>query len=104
MNRSLTTFTFTFAVATLAAAGCATAPATEAPIATLDCAAIEAELAHSAEAQRNAARQQQDAWKAIVPFAVMARYGQGKAAAQESEQRAAKLQQHAALHGCVLSR
>jgi hypothetical protein len=56
----------------------------------------------AAESQRGAAQRQQDAWKAVVPFAVVARYGQAKAAAQESALRLAELQQHAARHGCPL--
>jgi hypothetical protein len=38
----------------------------------------------------------------VVPFAVMARYGQGKAAATESQQRLDALQQQAALRGCAI--
>jgi hypothetical protein len=93
-------FVFTLALAALVTA-CAATPQSDVQVATLDCSAVEAELAHNAEAQRAAAQQQQDAWKAVVPFAVMARYGQGKAAAAESEQRLAELQAQAARQGCA---
>jgi hypothetical protein len=84
-------------------AACAQAPTTPAvQTAALDCAAIEAQIANAADAQRAAAQQQHDAWKAVVPFAVVARYGKGKAAANESQQRLQELQQHAALRGCAI--
>jgi hypothetical protein len=87
-----------------ALAACAQVPATPTPPgAALDCAAIEAQVDAAAQQQRAAAQQQRDAWKAVVPFAVMARYGQGKAAASESQQRLDELQQHAALRGCAIS-
>lgn len=84
---------------------CATTPSPDPQTAALsDCSAIEGELARNAEVRRTAAQQQQDAWKAVVPFAVAARYGKGKAAVDEADQHAAELQQQAALYGCVPSR
>jgi hypothetical protein len=84
-------------------AACAQAPgASETQLAAFDCRAIEAQIDTAAEAQRAAAQQQHDAWKAVVPFAVLARYGQGKAAADESQQRLDALRQQAALHGCAI--
>jgi hypothetical protein len=80
---------------------CASAPPVDAPVAALDCNAVETELQRNAEAHRAAEQKQQDAWKAVVPFAVMARYGQGKAALAESEQRQADLQAQAARQGCA---
>jgi hypothetical protein len=95
------TWTSLLALSALTAA-CATAtPTEEVQVASLDCTALHSELARNAEAQRAAAQKQQDAWKAVVPFAVMARYGQGKAAAAESEQRLAELQAQAARQGCA---
>jgi hypothetical protein len=67
-----------------------------------DCAAIEAQIDAAAQQQRAAAQEQHDAWKAVVPFAVLARYGQGKAAANESQQRLDALQQRAALRSCAI--
>lgn len=84
-------------------AACAQAPsAPDLQTAALDCAALEAQIDSTAQVQRRAEQQQHDAWKAVVPFAVVARYGQGKAAAGESAQRLAELQQHAALRGCAI--
>lgn len=84
-------------------AACAQVPsAPDASIAALDCAAIEAQIDAAAQQQRAAAQQQHDAWKAVVPFAVLARHGQGKAAANESQQRLDSLQQQAALRGCAI--
>ena len=100
MNPIPSTMTVTL-VALLAA--CAQTPSTPAvSMAALDCAAIEAQIDKAAQQQRAAAQQQHDAWKAVVPFAVMARYGQGKAAASEAQQRLDELQQHAALRGCAI--
>jgi hypothetical protein len=87
-------------IATLLVA-CAQTPARpEAPLASLDCAALASEIHAAAEAQRAAAQQRQDAWKAVVPFAVAARYAKGKAAEQQLEQQLAELQQHAARQRC----
>jgi hypothetical protein len=79
---------------------CASAPRAQDTAAAPDCAAIDAEMARTANAQRAAAQQQQDAWKAVVPVAVAARYGQGKAAAAESQQRLSELQAQATQQGC----
>jgi len=80
---------------------CASQPTPASPAAAPDCAALDNEVRAAQQAQRAAEQQQQDAWKAVVPFAVMARYGKGKAAADESQQRVLALQQEAALRGCV---
>jgi hypothetical protein len=82
---------------------CAQTPSTPAKqTAALDCAALEVQIETAVQQQRAAAQQQNDAWKAVVPFAVMARYGQGKAAASDSRQRLDELQRHAALRGCSI--
>jgi hypothetical protein len=84
-------------------AACAQVPGTPDTLAAApDCAAIETQVSVAAEAQRAATQQQHDAWKAVVPFAVLARYGQGKAAGSESRQRLDALQQQAALRGCAI--
>jgi hypothetical protein len=89
-----------------ALAACAQTPSTPAtpatPLAAADCVAIEARIDGAARQQRTAEQQQHDAWMAVVPFAVMARYGQAKAAAHESQQRLDELRQHAALRGCAI--
>jgi hypothetical protein len=93
-----------FSALALCAALCACAaqptPATQ--VAALDCAALASEVRAAEDAQRAAAQQQQDARKAGVPFAVMARYGKGKAAADESQQRLDTLHRQAALRGCAM--
>lgn len=94
--------TISLALAALLAACAQTPSAPDAQMAALDCAAIEAQIHSAAQQQRAAEQRQHDAWKAVVPFAVMARYGQGKAAASESQQRLDRLQQHAALRGCAI--
>jgi hypothetical protein len=87
-----------------ALAACAQTPGapTSVQTAALDCSAIEAQIDSAAQQQRAAEQQQHDAWKAVVPFAVLARYGQGKSAAAESQQRLDVLQQQAALRGCAI--
>lgn len=89
---------FAFGTALVACAQTPSAPATAA--ATLDCAALAGEIRAATEARGAAEEQQQDAWKAIVPFAVAARYARGKAAAQESQQQLAELQRQAVARGC----
>jgi hypothetical protein len=81
-------------------AACASAPPAHDTVAAHDCSALDAEIARAAAAQRSAAQQQQDAWKVVVPVAVVARYGQGKAAAAESQQRLGELQAQATRQGC----
>lgn len=81
---------------------CASEPTARAPAAALDCTAMQDEIRAAREAQHVAEQQQHDAWKAVVPFAVLARYGQGKSAAEASAQRLAELEQQAALRGCVM--
>jgi hypothetical protein len=100
MNRMLP---FTSVVLAAALTACAQTPSTP-PLQTaaLDCPALEAQIDAAAQQQRAAAQQQHDAWKAVVPFAVMARYGQGKATASASQQRLDALQQQAALRGCAI--
>jgi len=88
-------------VAVLAA--CAHTPAPpDTRLAGFDCAGIEAQLDTAAQQRRAAAQQRQDAWKAVVPFAVMARYGQAQAAADASQQRLDELHRQAALRGCEI--
>jgi hypothetical protein len=91
----------TLALAALLGA-CASQPPASAPSAALDCTAVQDEIRAASEARHVAEQQQKDAWKAVVPFAVLARYGQGKSAVEAADQRLAELQQQAALRGCVL--
>ena len=100
-----TPFVLTTSLATIALgllAACAAMPAAEgsAIAASPDCTALDAEIARTAEAQRAAALKQQDAWKAVVPFAVAARYGQGMAQVTESQRRLSELRAQAARLDC----
>jgi hypothetical protein len=94
--------TMSIALAALLGACAQTPSAPDTQMAALDCEAIEAQIDAAARQQRAAAQRQHDAWKAVVPFAVVARYGQGRAAASESQQRLDALQQQAALRGCAI--
>jgi hypothetical protein len=100
MNPSITTTSVLLAALLPACAPIPSAHDTQ--MAAVDCSAIEAQIATAAQQQRAAAQKQHDAWKAVLPFAVMARYGQGKSAASESQQRLDELQQQAALRGCAI--
>ena len=85
----------------LAAAGCASVPdAATVPAATASCAALDAEATRLAEAKRVAIEKEQGAWKAVVPFAVAARYASGKAAVDEADRQLAALQARAGRQGC----
>jgi hypothetical protein len=85
-------------------AGCAGAPAHEAGVAALagaDCTTLQAQIAHEREVLQAAEQKEGEAWKAVIPFAVIARYGSGRAAAAEAEERLQALRTQAALRGCI---
>jgi hypothetical protein len=100
MNRTPFVITTTLTAIALGLVACASVPPAEHAATARDCAALDAEMARTAEAQTAAKLQQQDAWKAVVPFAVAARYGQGMAAATESQQLMSALQAQATSLGC----
>lgn len=85
------------------ATGCATAP-TSAPAATsvaaTDCRQLAAEIARTEEARRAALEKEQGAWKAVIPFAVAARYASGKSDGENAEQRLAALNAEFSRQGC----
>jgi hypothetical protein len=60
------------------------------------CMQIEAEIARSQEARRAAVEQSDTAWKAVVPFVVLARKASAKSALDEAEKKLAALQAQAA--------
>lgn len=75
---------------------CATNPPGDTPAAAIasprpDCGQLTALMAESDEQRRAALEQQRGAWKAVVPFAVAARYGSAKAAIGDADQRLAEL-------------
>ena len=85
----------------LAAVGCASVPdGATVPPATASCAALGAEATRLAEAKRVAVGKEQGAWKAVVPFAVAARYASGKAAVDEADRQLAALQARSSRQGC----
>lgn len=87
-------------VLTLAAlAACAQTP-TAAPAAGNDCGAI-AQAVEQEQARRDSAELQlQDAWKAVVPFVVAARYASARSAGDEAEARLQSLQERSRTQGC----
>jgi ABC-type transporter MlaC component len=110
MERSTLTLASLFAV-TLLAAGCASAPNTvtapetkaAAPftIATADCSQLNAEISKTIVEKRTAREKEQGAWKAVVPFAVMARYVSGKSAAESADKQLDKLYAEFNRQGCT---
>ena len=84
-------------------AGCAQAPAKSAaspaaPVA--DCRALGADIASAEEARRTAHEKESTAWKAVLPFAVVARHAKGKAEGAQAEQRLVALKTQYGRQGC----
>jgi len=82
-------------------AGCASAPATRAAPKAADCRQLSAEIASAEEARRAAMEKQQSAWKAVIPFAVAARYASAKSSSGRADQRRAELQTQFKRQGCA---
>jgi hypothetical protein len=59
--------------------------------AVADCEQLQAEIARTEQARRKAADDADNAWKAVVPFVVLARKASAKSAAGEAEKRLAEL-------------
>jgi hypothetical protein len=91
-------------VFTQLAVGCASTPTATPKTATSiapDCGQLSTEIA-SAEADMHAAlEKEKGAWKAIVPFVVVARYADGKLAANRSDQQLDVLRAEFARRGCT---
>jgi outer membrane PBP1 activator LpoA protein len=68
---------------------------------TSDCSRLDADLALAEQARREADDKQADAWKAVVPFAVAARYASAKAAAAHADKQIEALRNAAARQDCV---
>lgn len=74
---------------------------TIAPTATSpDCRQLGAQIAQAEQARRTALENQKDAWKAVVPFAVAARYAKSKATAGQADQQLAALKTQYSQQGC----
>jgi hypothetical protein len=86
----------------VAMAGCANSPGLPARTAQApsDCAELGAEIARTEDARRSAKAKQEGAWKAVIPFAVIARYASGKADSGEAEKRLEGLQAELKRQGC----
>ena len=67
--------------------------ATELP--PIDCTQLEAEIARAEEARRAALEQSETAWKAVVPFVVLARKAKAKSALDEADRKLAELKAQA---------
>jgi hypothetical protein len=73
----------------------ASAWAAETPPA-IDCGQIESEIARTEQARRAAVEQSETAWKAVVPFVVLARKASAKSALDEADKRLTELKTQAA--------
>lgn len=83
--------------------GCASAPArTAAPAASIAqaCGALAADIARAETARLAASQKQQDAWKAVIPFAIAARYARAQAEGAEADQALAALTIEFTRQGC----
>jgi len=82
--------------------GCAGKPTrAKAPASPIsECGELQAEIAGVEEAKRSAVARQQAAWKAVIPFAVAARYAGGKSAADDADKRLQQLKHESARQGC----
>lgn len=103
MSRSTSSIVALFVLSAMAA-GCAstlsTAPAETAPT-TADCRQLITQIAQTEGEKRAARVKEKEAWKAIVPFAVMARYTNGKSAAEKADQKLEALRAESQLRGCT---
>jgi hypothetical protein len=72
-----------------------TLPALAAPVApvapAVDCEQLQAEIARVEQARRKAADDSENAWKAVVPFVVLARKASAKGAVDDADKRLAEL-------------
>lgn len=66
------------------------APSTQDPAAA-ECEPLNAEIARTEQARRRAADDADNAWKAVVPFAVLARKASARSALDEADKRLAEL-------------
>lgn len=102
MTRTPTALAATLATITLSLlAACASTPlAPTAAASNPDCAALAADIAKAADAQRAAERKRNDAWKSVLPVAAVARFGQGSVEASQSQQRLDDLRSQVQRLGC----
>jgi hypothetical protein len=90
----------------LVASGCASTPRTT-PVNTTastdarsECARLLSEIAQSEQDKKAAAEKKDNAWHAVVPFIVAARYVDAKTSLGEADERIGKLQNEFNERGC----
>jgi hypothetical protein len=66
-----------------------------------DCTALDAEIARVEQARRAAIEQNDNAWKAVVPFVVLARKASAKSALEDADKRLAELKAQAQAQRCA---
>ncbi|WP_374500081.1 hypothetical protein [Zoogloea sp.] len=77
-----------------------TATSSSTRTAATDCRQLGALIAQAEQARSIALENQKDAWKAVVPFAVAARYAKSKAAAGQADQQLVALKTQYSQQGC----
>jgi hypothetical protein len=106
MKHVTLSITSLFAVATLAT-GCAGTPGTPtaafmpATPTAADCSQISAQIASTQAVKREALEKERDAWRYVVPFAVVARYSSSKSTARQADQQLAELDAAYKQQGCT---
>lgn len=81
------------------APGCASPPPSPAAAAP-GCRQLAAEITRTQETRRAALEKEQNAWKAVIPFAVAARYASGRSAAGKADKRLQELRAEYSRQGC----
>jgi hypothetical protein len=94
----MTRITF-IALPLLLLGACASAP-TQQTTAAADCSAIAASIAQTEQERRDALEQGDSAWKAVVPFAVLARKAKARSAVEQADARLVELQAASGRQGC----
>jgi hypothetical protein len=79
------------------------AAAAPAPASIYSCNDLRAEIADAERAKHAAQQAGDDAWKAVVPVAVIARYAKGRKAAADAAERLVQLEAAADRRGCARS-
>jgi len=77
--------------------------AAPAPASIHSCNELRDQIAEAGRAKQAAEQAGSDAWKAVVPVAVLARYAKGKKAAADAAERLADLEAAADRRGCARS-
>jgi hypothetical protein len=97
----------TFAVPyliTLALAGCASAPPADlarVAVKPPTCAQLAAQRAIAEDERLGALEEERNAWKAVLPIVVAAKFAQGRADARAAEERISNLQAESSRLGCA---